>query len=253
MKSQFIKIIFLSAIIFSKFKRSIKFLINVKHVGIYVAHALCVAYVIFATFRRHLQSRLLSVLYKSYFYLEEILFNILNCWKCKSMRDYSYSLICATLRNMILHYDVSRVDRSNQRHLRDLQASPLILDHFHSRADSPPFRRQVAFQIRFLALLWSRFLQLPGFLAMSGSWLISWWLMIALELKFLSDWKNILKVRTNKYITLNKKRHYDLNVKMMNYYIYSYNFKNDNCVPIWLSDFQRNQSEILIIFPNFPN
>jgi len=56
-----------------------------------------------------------------------------------------------------------------------------------------------------------------------------------------------------RYITLNMKRHYSLNVKMLNYYIYLFkwiNFKNYNCVPIWLSDFQRNQSEILIILPN---
>jgi len=36
-------------------------------------------------------------------------------------------------------------------------------------------------------------------------------------------------------------------------YIHINNFRNDNCVSIWLSNFQRNQSEILIIPSNFPN
>ena len=55
---------------------------------------------------------------------------------------------------------------------------------------------------------------------------------------------------------LNTKRHYGLNVKILNYciiYIYLneliFQKLYNNCVPIWLSDFQRNQSKILIILP----
>jgi len=62
-------------------------------------------------------------------------------------------------------------------------------------------------------------------------------------------------IKLIKYFILNTKRYYRLNVKL-NYYIYSYkwiNFRNYNCVPIWLSDFQCNQFEILVIPPNFPN
>jgi len=58
-----------------------------------------------------------------------------------------------------------------------------------------------------------------------------------------------------RYITLNTKHHYGLNVKMLNYYISIHlnEVISEIIIAIWLSDFQRNQSEILIILPNFSN
>ena len=58
----------------------------------------------------------------------------------------------------------------------------------------------------------------------------SWYIFISLEVYVFTTWFRNTIIKSD--LTLNMNRHYGLNVKMLNYYIYSYkwiNFRNDNC------------------------
>lgn len=131
--------------------------------------------------------RLFSFLYKSLFlFLTSSLQHLtsLTAWNAK-LRVFIRVLRFARYR---IRYDIAlRCLQSRSVDPATPTGPPGVPVNFgslspESRQCSIP-RGQVAFQIRFLALLCSRFLRPPGFLAMPGYRLISRRLMIALKLR----------------------------------------------------------------------